>query len=89
MGFTKYNHLKLCIRYANALLSVIIFILLAFVVIWHIQKNYEKLWNEAWNDLWKCFVPDTPSYLWPDVVSYGTFLENAGARSQRVSNAGG
>ena len=29
MGFTKYNHLKSCIRYANALLSVIIFILIS------------------------------------------------------------
>ena len=28
--FTKYNHLKSCIRYANALLSVIIFIVMWF-----------------------------------------------------------
>ena len=37
MGFTKYNHLKSCIHYANALLLVIIFIR------YHYQKNLRTL----------------------------------------------
>ena len=38
MGFTKYNHLVLCIRYANALHGVIIFIL---IMVWWESSGLE------------------------------------------------